>query len=69
MGPRPVGAGRIGGGMSFKSMLEQLEQVQSDMEREPDPKTDTEALVRVQVANRLAEVIQAMRALAADEWA
>jgi hypothetical protein len=48
-------------------MLETLERVQSELDSAPEAKTDTEALVRVELANSIAAAVRYLRALAADE--
>lgn len=53
----------------YIEMLATLERVQAELEAAPEAKTDTEALVRMELANSLAAAVRYLRALAADEVA
>jgi hypothetical protein len=53
----------------YIEMLATLERVQSALEAASEAKTDTEALVRIELATSLAAAVRYLRALAADEVA
>jgi hypothetical protein len=60
---------QCGGRKVYIEMLATLERVQSELEGAPEAKTDTEALVRIELATSLAAAVRYLRALAADEVA
>jgi hypothetical protein len=51
----------------YQDLLTQLEALTDACEGLPETQRDTEALLRVQLANALAEARNILRALAADE--